>query len=147
MSISFSYADRRPTIRSKRVLKKFIQDLFSRERIPLGELNVVFCSDEYLLDINRRFLQHDYYTDIITFDLRSSQTEPVSGEIYISVDRVKENAKELNSGYGAELLRVLFHGALHLCGLNDKTKREISLMRQKEEEYLRLYLDQPIRST
>lgn len=139
MAITFSYADRQLTLKGKRRLKKFIDSLFCTEGSRLNELSFVFCSDDYLLNINQRFLKHDFYTDIITFDLRSSGDEPVTGEVYISVDRVRENSKDLNTVFSEELLRVIFHGALHLCGYKDKRKSEILLMRQKEGEYLRLY--------
>jgi rRNA maturation RNase YbeY len=100
-------------------------------------LKYIFCGDQYLLDINRRFLQHDYFTDIITFDL-SAEAEEVEGEIYISVDRVKENALGLKVSFYQELARVIFHGALHLCGWNDKTRKDASGMRQEEDRWLRI---------
>lgn len=120
-------------------LKLFIQQLFRKEGKKLGGLNYVFCSDKALLKINRDFLQHDYYTDIITFGL-SAPGEPVQAEIYISVDRVKENARELGVSFRKELHRVIFHGALHLCGYGDKTEKESLLMRKKEDQYLSQYL-------
>lgn len=88
--------------------------------------------------MNRDFLQHDCYTDIITFTL-SEKGEPIDAEVYISTDRVKDNAQSLGIPYRQEMLRVLFHGALHLCGYNDKKKSEIALMRQKEDQYLQLF--------
>lgn len=88
--------------------------------------------------MNRDFLQHDYYTDIITFGL-SEKNQPIEAEIYISIDRVKDNAKTLENNYQQEMLRVIFHGALHLCGFKDKTKSEISVMRAKEDQYLQQY--------
>jgi probable rRNA maturation factor len=134
--ISFRYADRRLNIGQKTVIRSFIETLFKKEKQSLGDINYVFCSDEYLLEINRSFLQHDYYTDIITFGL-SSPDEPVEAEIYISTDRVKDNAKKLGIPYRDEMLRVIFHGALHLCGYKDKKKADIALMRKKEDQYLR----------
>jgi rRNA maturation RNase YbeY len=103
-----------------------------------GEISVIFCSDEYLLDMNQKHLQHDYYTDIITFGL-SEKNQPIEAEIYISIDRVKENASNLSIAYQQEMLRVLFHGALHLCGYKDKSKADIKLMRGKEDFYIGLY--------
>lgn len=139
MVVSFHYADVSPiTLSKKTVVKSFIELLFKGEKVGLEQLSYVFCSDEYLLDINKQFLKHDFYTDIITFGL-SAKGEAVTGEIYISIDRVKENAKNHNVNYSEELLRVIFHGALHLCGYKDKTKREITIMREKEEHYLRLF--------
>ena len=102
-----------------------------------GNVQYVFCSDEYLLAINKQFLKHDYYTDIITFDLGAE--DRIDAEIYISLDRVKENAASFNDQYKRELLRVIFHGALHLSGYADKTKSEITLMREKENEYLKRF--------
>lgn len=139
MAVHFSYADRKLNFNSKRFLKSFVAGLFSKEGRALGELNYVFCSDDFLLDINKRFLDHDYYTDIITFGLSGEGSEVIEGEIYISVDRVADNAKQLDIPFADELCRVVFHGALHLCGYGDKTKREIAVMRNKEDEYLRLY--------
>ncbi len=108
------------------------------EKEALWSLTYVFCSDEYLLGINKEYLKHDYYTDIITFNLANPE-QPVEGEIYISLDRVKENAKNIGQSYNNELHRVIFHGALHLCGFKDKTKEEQATMRRKEDEYLNLY--------
>ncbi|MES2645350.1 MAG: rRNA maturation RNase YbeY [Bacteroidota bacterium] len=147
MSITFSYADKRPTIRNVKSLKAFIIQIFQREATRLQELSYVFCSDEYLLAINQQFLKHDFYTDIITFDLTEALSDAISGEVYVSVDRVKDNAKALGLPFNEELLRVVFHGALHLCGYGDKKKSEIKLMRQKEDEYLRLYEEINKRST
>lgn len=146
MAISFSYADRQLSLSGKLKIRAFVSRIFDREGISLDDVSYVFCSDEYLLDINLRFLNHDYYTDIITFDLRDNSSQPVTGEIYISVDRVRDNATTLGTSFSAECLRVIFHGALHLCGYRDKTKREIGIMRNKEDEYLRLYFT-IIRST
>lgn len=121
-------------------LKKFIEMLFEREEQELQHLQYVFCSDEYLLHINQEFLQHDTYTDIVTFEL-SPVPDVTEGEIYISIDRVKENADKFGVTENYELHRVMFHGALHLCGYKDKTKKEEELMRQKEDEYLKLYFE------
>lgn len=108
-----------------------------KEKKSAGELNFIFCSDKYLLGINRQYLNHDFYTDIITFDY--SQGKQVSGDIYISIDRVKDNAKTYEVSFQDELLRVLIHGVLHLCGYKDKTKADARLMRQKEDYYLSLW--------
>ncbi len=122
---------------NKRNVQQFIGDIFLKEKKQLNQLDYVFCNDEKILDINRRFLDHDYYTDIITFDL--SHDKQTVGEIYISIDTVRSNADLFKAIFKDELLRVIFHGALHLCGYKDKTKSEITLMRQKEDYYLRLY--------
>ena len=100
-------------------LKSFLADLFKKEKTTLQTLNYIFCSDDYLLEINKSYLSHDFYTDIISFDL--SQQGPVEGEIYISLDRVRENAGTAGESTKRELHRVIFHGALHLCGYGDKT--------------------------
>lgn len=104
----------------------------------MNSLTYIFCSDKYLLEVNRTYLKHDYYTDIISFDL-SGETKSVDGEIYISVDRVVENARKIGVSIKTEIHRVIFHGALHLCGYSDKTKYEKIGMRNKEEEYLDKY--------
>ncbi len=137
--VSFHYADRQLNIPGKTGLKQFIPRIFKKENKVLEELRYIFCSDEYLLNINRDFLQHDYYTDIISFDLSEKETG-IIGEIYISVDRVKDNASTLQNSFLQEALRVIFHGSLHLCGYKDNTPSQVKQMRQKEEEYIRLYL-------
>ena len=100
----------------------------------IGELSFIFCSDEYLKEINVKYLNHDFFTDVITFDY--SKEKLLFGDVYVSTDRVKENAKTYNSSFNKELFRVIIHGVLHLCGFNDKTKKEKSLIRSKENEAL-----------
>jgi probable rRNA maturation factor len=124
----------------RRVLRECLVILFKKERKVLSGLTYVFCTDEFLLDINQRFLDHDYYTDIITFDLSESKSSIV-GEVYVSVDRVRDNAKSLKSRLTDELLRVVFHGALHLCGYKDKSAADIKSMRRAEDRYLKLFHD------
>ena len=126
-------------LKQRRLLKKFIIQLFIKEEKPLHSIDIIFCSDEYLLEINKQHLQHDFYTDIITFDLSESLANPIIGELYISVDRVRDNAALRDEKFSTELLRVIFHGLLHLCGFKDKTKSDIKTMREKEDEYLGLY--------
>ena len=137
-TIFFRNADKTFVFPDKKGLKQFIELLFKKEKRTLLELTYVFCSDEYLLGINKDFLQHDYYTDIITFDLSENPKQTI-GEIYVSLDRIKDNAKELKTSVKEETLRVIFHGALHLCGYKDKTKPDIATMRKKEEYYIKLY--------
>ncbi len=120
----------------KKETRKLINTIFSSENKNLSQLNFIFCSDEELLELNRKHLDHDFYTDILTFDLSENEDSTIS-EIYISIDRVRENAKHLKIPFLQELTRVIIHGALHLCGYGDKKKSEISLMRQKEDQYLR----------
>jgi probable rRNA maturation factor len=126
------------TLRDRTRLKKFIGQRVKMEGEKLASLNYVFCSDDYLLAINREYLQHDFYTDIITFEL-SEKGESINAEIYISVDRVRENAANYNSSFRKELQRVIFHGVLHLCGYKDKTAKDAKIMRQMEEKWLVLY--------
>ena len=105
----------------------------------MESIDIIFCTDDYLLEINRGFLKHDYYTDIITFNL-APLNYPVVGELYISVDRVRENAQALGHSFKGELHRVVFHGILHLCGYDDKSKKEEELIRKKENVFLTQYL-------
>ena len=100
----------------------------------LTKFSIIFCSDEYLLEMNRTHLDHDYYTDIITFDYTDNQI--VSGDLFISVDRVRENASDFNVSFQHELHRVIIHGVLHLCGYKDKSDEEEKLMRSKENNAL-----------
>lgn len=102
----------------------------------LGEISIIFCSDEHLLEMNKEYLEHDYYTDIITFDY--TQQNVVSGDLFISVDRVQDNADEFDTLFRDELHRVCVHGLLHLCGYKDKTESDEELMRSKENEMLEL---------
>ncbi len=127
------------SLKERNKLKEFLRQLFKKEGKTLAQLDYIFCDDEYLLKINQDFLHHDTYTDIITFDLSEKKMDPITGEIYISVDRVKENAGQFKIPVSIEMTRVIFHGALHLCGYKDKTTREQSLMRSKEDYYLKLF--------
>lgn len=136
--VSFHSADRQLSLRNKTAVKAFIALIFRKEAQSLAAINYIFCSDPYLLQINRDFLQHDYYTDIITFGLSAPNT-PIEAEVYISLDRVKDNAKTLGVTHREELLRVIFHGALHLCGYKDKSRPQAKKMREKEDQYLRLF--------
>lgn len=135
--VSFFY-ETPVSLKNRTPLKHFIETIFKKEKRKLSGLNYIFCSDKRLLEINRQFLQHDYYTDIITFEL-SAPGAPVEGEIYISIDRVRDNAQNHDSSLIKELHRVIFHGVLHLCGYKDKTAQEERAMREKEDHYLNLY--------
>jgi rRNA maturation RNase YbeY len=136
--IQFHYLTRNFQFPERNRLKDFIKSLFRKEGKILGGLSYIFCTDEFLLEMNRQYLNHDTYTDIITFPL-SGKGEPISSEIYISIDRVRQNAEKYQVSTYHELLRVIFHGALHLCGYKDKTSRDIRLMRKKEDYYLSLF--------
>lgn len=126
-------------LKQRNRLKLFLATTAQASNRPLGSLNIIFCSDEHLLGINRDFLQHDYYTDIITFDLSPSGKAPLEAELYISVDRVKENASSLDQPFYRELHRVIFHGLLHLMGYKDKQKKDQVLMREMEDHLLAEY--------
>lgn len=141
--IIFRYADRQLSLPQKTSIRAFVETLFRKEKKKIAGINYVFCSDEYLLNINRSFLQHDYYTDIITFGL-SEPGEPIEAEIYISTDRVKDNAQQVGVSFRDEMLRVIFHGALHLCGYKDKKRADVLLMRKKEDDYLRAFSSKTI---
>lgn len=119
-------------------LKIFLLKQLKKEGRVVEAINYIFCDDAYLLEMNRKYLKHDTLTDIITFEL-SSKNQPILSDIFISVDRVRENADLFKVPFSEELRRVIFHGALHLCGLKDKKKEDIQVMRKKEEEYLRLF--------
>lgn len=136
--ISFSYESKSSLPKDKEKLKTFIANLFKSEKTPLSTMRFIFCSDEYLHEINKMHLQHDDFTDVITFTYSSAGT-PVESEAYISLDRVRENAKTYKNSTTRELHRVIFHSVLHLCGYNDKNPRQRSKMRKREDHYLDLY--------
>ncbi|MBC2843881.1 rRNA maturation RNase YbeY [Winogradskyella flava] len=115
-------------------ISQWISNAIIEENCKEGEINYIFCSDDYLHKINVEFLKHDTLTDIISFDY--SVGKELHGDIYISVDRVKENAKEFNVKFDDELARVLIHGVLHYCGYKDKSDEEACLMQSKEDHYL-----------
>jgi rRNA maturation RNase YbeY len=137
--IRFFFIDVKVYLPPRTRLKAVITQLFRREGRKLHSLNYIFCNDKKLLTINKAYLKHHSYTDIITFDLSNTQKE-VIGEIYISIERVRENANLFNSTLKKELLRVIFHGALHLCDYADKTKHQQARMRQREDFYISAYL-------
>ncbi len=116
--------------------EQWLSEVTRLENKKLGDVTLIFCSDEYLLNINQTYLDHDYYTDIITFDY--TEGDFVSGDLYISVDRVSENAEINNVSFLNELNRVVVHGVLHLCGYKDKSDEEEKQMRRKEDDALNL---------
>ena len=136
--IHFYSVDRRPVLTQRKKIKLFIEKLFLNEKKELCNLSFIFCSDNYLLGINNDFLKHDFYTDVITFDL-SSVKNKVEGEVYLSIDRIKDNAKQMGISFNNELHRVVFHGVLHLCGYKDKKKEQAIIMEFMEDKYLGLY--------
>lgn len=141
MSIHFNAESISFTLKNKKQVKSWITEAISLENKNVGEINYIFCSDEYLLKLNQDFLDHDTFTDIITFDYSDEKTNPplTSGDIFISIDRVKENAEKFNVLFPEELQRVMIHGVLHLMGYKDKKEKDKSLMRQKENFYLDLF--------
>lgn len=116
--------------------KDWLINLITNEGKKAGEINYIFCDDEYLLKVNQDFLQHDYYTDVITFDYVKGKT--IAGDIFVSLPRISENAETHSKDFNVELHRVLAHGILHLCGYKDKTDDEVQEMRNKEEYYLNI---------
>jgi rRNA maturation RNase YbeY len=136
--ISFEFIDVEVPELSSELFSLWLEKVVVEEAKSTGEITVIFCSDEYLLELNRKYLNHDYYTDIITFDY--SDGTNVSGDLFISVDRVYDNAQGLGLDRATELKRVCVHGALHLCGYGDKSEPESLLMRQKEDYYLSKYV-------
>ncbi|GET27212.1 rRNA maturation RNase YbeY [Prolixibacter sp. NT017] len=131
MNIEFYNEDvELPHLDTERV-KKWLVFVANKHKKEIGELSYIFCSDSYLLDVNRQYLSHDYLTDIITFDYTAGDT--VSGDVFISTERVADNATEFNVSYDEELLRVLAHGILHLIGFNDKNENDQEIMTQQED--------------
>ncbi|MCE2681879.1 MAG: rRNA maturation RNase YbeY [Flavobacteriia bacterium] len=136
--ILFEFIDVEVPELSSELFSFWLDNAVSEEGKTTGEITVIFCSDEYLLVMNRQYLDHDYYTDIITFDYTEGSI--VSGDLFISVDRVYENAQGLDFDRAIELRRVCVHGVLHLCGYGDKSDLEAKLMRDKEGYYLDKYV-------
>lgn len=124
-------------ITNKTLYKKWIKNLSQQLKKKVGELNFIFCSDDSLLELNQQYLQHDTLTDVITFDY--SEGDLIQGDIFISTDRVQENATEFGVDFNTELRRVIAHGVLHLCGYKDKTKTDSKIMREKENWALSEY--------
>lgn len=122
-------------------LKHFIELIFRNERRALDSLNYIFCSDRVILEINKKYLNHDFYTDVITFEL-SPHNRAISAEVYISIERIRDNAKQLGLSMKSELHRVLFHAVLHLCGYNDKREKDKEIMTKKENDLLAKYFKQ-----
>ena len=127
-----------PSFVSKLQLKRFAKELVNDENKVLKDLSFVFTDDDYLLEVNKQYLDHDYYTDVITFDY--SVFPLVSGDVMISLDRVKDNADSLGLNFELEFYRVVFHGLLHLCGYKDKQKEDVALMRSKEDFYINKFV-------
>ncbi len=136
--INFNIEIEKFKITERRKKKRWLNDLISQENYNLLELNYIFLNDEALLKINKEYLNHDTYTDIITFD-NSEEKKSIEGDIFISVDRIRENAFMFHVGFETEMIRVMAHGLLHLCGYLDKKKKDIKNMREKENYYIEQY--------
>lgn len=134
--ISYFFEDTDFVFKGKALNNRWLKIVAESEIRRLGQISIIFCSDNYILDINQRFLQHDYFTDIITFDY--CEGDRLSGDLFISVDSVRENAIEYGSSFNDELNRVMVHGILHLIGYDDHTDEDIRQMRSKENYYLSL---------
>ena len=131
------YSENNFVLEGEEVYRKWIELVIFSEGKRLGEVSYIFCDDDYLLDINQRFLNHDTFTDIISFD--DSLGNLLNGDIYISTERVSENAHEYNEDFETELKRVLIHGILHYCGYKDKSEEDSALMRKKESEKIKMF--------
>jgi rRNA maturation RNase YbeY len=138
MAILFFEEDINYSLKGKNKYKKWLKSIAEKEGFKIKELNYIFCSDEYLYQINLDYLNHKTYTDIITFD-NSENKNTIEGDIFISIERVRENAQKENVLFEKELQRVLSHGLLHLMGYKDKSEADKSIMRQKEELALNLF--------
>ena len=134
--IEFFFEGSKPNLRQRRKLRSFISLIFSMEKRKFETINFIFATDRIIHGINKKYLFHDFFTDVITFELSK---HPILAEIYISCDRVSDNAKTHKTSFGKELHRVIFHGVLHLCGYSDKGPRQQKRMRTREDYYLSLY--------
>ncbi len=132
--VSYFFEDTDFKFKNRRLNNMWLKMVAESEIKNLGALSIIFCSDNYILDINQRYLQHDYFTDIITFDYCEGNT--LSGDLFISVDSVRENSIFYNVDFETELNRVIVHGLLHLIGYDDHTEDDIKVMREKENYYL-----------
>jgi probable rRNA maturation factor len=135
--ISFYTESTNYTLKDKNKIRSWIASAIKKEKKKLGPVNFIICSDKYLLKLNNEYLEHDYYTDIITFD-NSDIKNTISGDIFISIDRVRDNAKTFSKSLKNELHRVIIHGILHLIGYNDKSPQQKKIMTSKEDYYLSL---------
>lgn len=136
-SINFFTEDTNYIVKKKTIIKNWLKSAIEAEGYKLKELNFILCSDEYLLRINQDYLNHDTYTDVITFD-NSEELKTIVGDIFISIERIKENAATFKHTVEQELCRVMVHGALHLLGYKDKGKAAKTLMTDREDHYLAL---------
>ena len=134
-TITFNHHGVKFNLKDKLLIKSLIGRVFAEEKVAFKSVSYIFCTDDYLLKLNQEYLNHDTLTDILTFTL-SGDVLPIVSEIYISIERVVENASNLQIPFDTELYRVMIHGVLHLCSYSDHTKNEKALMRRKEDYYL-----------
>ncbi len=137
MAITFVNEQIKFQLADKQRVKRWIMDICQQNHKKVGDIGYLFCDDAYLLEVNKQYLNHDTYTDIITFDY--VEEDVVNGDIMISVERVRENAKQFNVAFEQELHRVIIHGVLHLLGQKDKSTKDAAMMRKREEEALMLW--------
>ena len=135
MAIRFSI-ETKYSLKNRTLIKQWVKTVVENKGKKLGEVSYILCDDDYLLEVNRQYLKHDYYTDIITFDY--TENDRIGGDLFISIDRVRDNATALQVSEHEELMRVMIHGVLHLLGLKDKSEEEAKHMRKAEEECLEL---------
>jgi rRNA maturation RNase YbeY len=136
-NITFNFEDVSPFLKNRGNLRLWLNATAKKEKKIIASVNYIFCSDKHLLAINKQYLKHDYFTDVITFQYDFSE-EGVAGDIFISYDRIKDNAKEFNQSINNELHRVMVHGLLHLLGYKDKNAEQQKVMKSKEDFYLSL---------
>lgn len=135
--INYFFEDTNFKFNKRRATSKWLKSAIALENKKLGDISIIYCSDDYLLEINKQYLSHDYYTDVITFNY--CEGDLISGDIFISVDTIKANAEEYGASFDNELCRVMVHGILHLIGYNDDCESNQLIMRQKEDFYLERY--------
>jgi rRNA maturation RNase YbeY len=134
--ISFNY-ELEFQLDNEEQFSKWISKTIQSENKKEGDINYIFCNDEYILEINKQYLNHDYYTDIISFDY--SVGNELHGDLFVSIERVRENATDFNVSFDEELKRVIIHGILHYCGYKDKSNEDELLMREKEDEKIKMF--------
>jgi rRNA maturation RNase YbeY len=138
-NINFFFEDLTEPNLDYQKISVWLSSLIKKQGFTLNEINYILCSDEYLLGVNQQYLNHDYYTDIITFD-NAEEEQTIESDIFVSVERVEDNAKEHKEDFNTEIIRVLAHGVLHLLGFKDKSEEEATEMRKQEEIAIQLYL-------
>jgi probable rRNA maturation factor len=145
LSITFNSLGIKEEFSLKKEVQKVIESIVEKERKKLGEINYIFTDNKNILEINEKFLKHDYYTDVITFN--NNRKNVIAGDIFISTEQILINSKKYNNSYTEELIRVLIHGVLHLIGYNDKSESEKVIMRKKEDTYLCLFKTKQVKNS